>query len=327
MKVSVVVPVYNAEKYLEKCLCSVISQTYEDWELIAIDDGSSDNSYKILEAFAKRDFRIKIGKKEREGPGLTRNAALERATGDFVVFLDADDYIEPDYFELLKREADIKHADVVFTDVILEDPAGRIIRYEQMSRFRHCSRKELLGCQMTGYMPWGGCRKAASRTLIEREQLRYTDDVVGEEAVFSFELLRHAGKIAFIQKSLYHYVNHPGSQSKNPLGNWEITLDKMRRHLLEKGILCEYEDCLNAFAFTVMILWLLRKGSTGGFWECRKKMKEQLVRFEGDYGWKINRGYLRKEISPLVPLFQKKIVLPAVIAAKVISGRRLCRRR
>lgn len=319
MKISVIMPIYNAEKYLNKCIQSVIDQTYTNWELIAIDDGSKDSSFFILSEFAVKDSRIKGETKKNEGPGVTRNRALDKATGDYVVFLDADDYIEPDYFKLLKERVEIENADVVFIDVFQETPDGRLIKYEKMSSFKSDCRKDMIGCQMTGYMPWGGWRKAASRSLIEKHHLRYTAQAVGEEAIFSFELLRHAKKISFIEKNLYHYINHSGSQSKTKNSTWETTLEKMKEHLEKEGIREEYDDCLNAFAFTVLISWLLRNSKKMSIHRCLSFFKGKVKEFETVYGWEIESRYMRKEVRILKPVVKMKILLPVVIAAKVVK--------
>lgn len=318
MLISVIIPVYNAEQYLKKCLNSILVQTYRQWEVIAIDDGSKDDSYKILEEYAANDSRFLVESKENEGPGLTRNRALDRANGDYIVFLDSDDYIEPNYFALLFEKVKKTSAEVVFIDIIQEKENGKVIAHEKMSKFQNFCRKKMIGCQMTGYMPWGGCRKAVSRSLIEKHHLRYTDDVVGEEAVFSFELLRNAKEVAFIAKDLYHYINHPGSQSKDPNGTWAITLKKMRDHLETQGMLEEYEEHVDSFAFVVLISWLLRyskKNSTGRtLIEFIKRRKD----FEEHYGWMLKSEYMRKEVRFLVPLVKYGVLLPVVVAAKLV---------
>ena len=98
MKFSVIVPVFNAEKYLQKCVSSVIDQRYKDWELILVDDGSRDRSPSIIDDYAKQDNRVISIHQQNAGPGIARNNGLQYATGDYVVFLDSDDYIDPDYF-------------------------------------------------------------------------------------------------------------------------------------------------------------------------------------------------------------------------------------
>lgn len=319
MKISVIIPVYNAEQYLYKCLDSVVAQTYDAWEVIAIDDGSKDNSFRILEEYARKDQRFHVETKKNEGSGLTRNRALEQATGDMIVFLDADDYIEKDYFRLLEEEVKRKGRDVVFIDVTQERPDGSIIKYEKMSSFKNRCRKELLGCQMTGYMPWGGWRKAVSREIIDQQYLRYTADTVGEEAIFSFELLRNAVNIGFIEKNLYHYINHPGSQSKNPNGTWTTTLQKMKAHLKEKGIWAEYEEHISSFGFIVMISWLLQYAKQHSIMNTLQAFKKERRNYQTEYGWHLNPHYLRKEVRLLFPFVRMNWLLPVVVAAKMCN--------
>ncbi|MEI0487427.1 glycosyltransferase family 2 protein [Brachyspira intermedia] len=99
--ISVIIPVYNAEKYIEKCLISLMNQTYKNIEIICVNDGSTDNSYSLLEKFSKQDTRIKIFSHENSGPAKTRNVGLENSTGDYIMFCDADDYYSDNMCELM----------------------------------------------------------------------------------------------------------------------------------------------------------------------------------------------------------------------------------
>lgn len=115
-KISVIVPVYNSEKYLKRCVESVINQTYQDWELLLIDDGSTDHSGKMCDQYAALDMRIKTVHQENARIGAARNRGLDMATGDYITFIDSDDYIEPDTYEtaiMLMKEND---ADLVQWD-------------------------------------------------------------------------------------------------------------------------------------------------------------------------------------------------------------------
>ena len=103
---SIIIPVYNSEKYLEECLISVVNQSLKDFEIICINDGSTDNSLKILEKFAEQDSRIRIINQQNQGQGYARNAGLEAAAGDYVGFIDSDDYISPDFYEKLYKYKD-----------------------------------------------------------------------------------------------------------------------------------------------------------------------------------------------------------------------------
>ncbi len=103
---SIIIPVYNSEKYLEECLISIVNQSLKDFEIICVNDGSMDNSLKILEKFGAQDSRIRIINQQNQGQGYARNAGLEAAAGDYVGFIDSDDYISPDFYEKLYKYKD-----------------------------------------------------------------------------------------------------------------------------------------------------------------------------------------------------------------------------
>ena len=96
-KISVIIPVYNGEKYIERCVLSVVNQTYKNIEIMVIDDGSSDRTAEIIDDMRYEDKRIKVVKKKNEGVSSARNCGIEKSTGDYIMFVDADDYIEKDY--------------------------------------------------------------------------------------------------------------------------------------------------------------------------------------------------------------------------------------
>ena len=100
-KVSVIIPVYKVEEYLERCVQSVLNQTLKDIEIVLVDDGSPDNCPKMCDEFAKKDSRIKVVHKNNEGLGKARNSGLEVATGEYVAFVDSDDYVHPEMYEIL----------------------------------------------------------------------------------------------------------------------------------------------------------------------------------------------------------------------------------
>ena len=133
VKVSVIIPVYNAEKYLEQCLDSVIHQSLYEIEVICVDDGSSDKSMEILERYQKKDPRITVFKQSNSGVGSARNSGLKRANGEFVVFLDSDDFYMPGALEKLYNISTRDHADIcVFGMRYFNDEHGEIISYDVM---------------------------------------------------------------------------------------------------------------------------------------------------------------------------------------------------
>ena len=128
-KISVIVPVYNAEKFVGKCIESVQAQSYIDWQMILVDDGSKDKSLEVCQRYADTDNRISVIHQENAGAGAARNTGLAKAVGDYVVFIDSDDYVDKDYFALLAKHKE----DVVFIDVQAVGEDGNCLLYTSPS--------------------------------------------------------------------------------------------------------------------------------------------------------------------------------------------------
>lgn len=118
VKVSIIVPVYNVEKFLEKCLDSLVNQTLHDIEIICINDGSTDKSLEILKSFANKDKRITVIDKQNEGPSVARNVGLEKAQGEYIGFVDSDDWVDLDFYEKLYNSAINNGADISTASII-----------------------------------------------------------------------------------------------------------------------------------------------------------------------------------------------------------------
>ena len=116
-KVSVIVPIYNAEMYIDKCIQSIINQTLRDIEIILVDDGSTDRSFEISNKYAKKDERIKIIKQKNKGVGAARNYGVSIATGKFITFIDSDDFVEIDMLEILYNAAINNNCDIIFSGI------------------------------------------------------------------------------------------------------------------------------------------------------------------------------------------------------------------
>ena len=113
MMISIIVPVYNSEKYIDRCLDSILNQTYKDLEIVLVNDGSNDQSLKILENYALRDTRIKVVNQENKGVAAARNTGLDNATGDYILYVDSDDWIENNMVERMVELS--ANADIVFS--------------------------------------------------------------------------------------------------------------------------------------------------------------------------------------------------------------------
>ncbi|MBR6162663.1 glycosyltransferase family 2 protein [bacterium] len=135
---SIVIPVYNAGEYLEKCLCSILNQTFADFEVLCINDYSEDNSLEILNEYSKKDERIIIINNEKNlGAALTRNVGLEKAEGKYIYFIDADDYIDENYLEVMVQKIEQEKCDIILNMSILAESNGNI------TQFRHPSMPEI----------------------------------------------------------------------------------------------------------------------------------------------------------------------------------------
>ena len=257
-KISVVVPVYNAEKYIERCIQSIVEQTYENWELVLVNDGSKDKSSYIISKWCKRDSRIKVLNQENSGPGIARNNGVKKAVGEYIVFVDADDYLDSTYFALLRER--MNDSDVVFIDVLQVDSEGNILRKELMSSYKKWNIERVLRAQMTGKIPWGGVRKAVRRQLLIENNIYYTNHKIGEEALYSMKILLSANKISFLdERPVYYYVNHEGSQSKIKMDDpWGGIVDVIREYLTSQSLIEKYGNTLNAFSATATIISLDR---------------------------------------------------------------------
>ncbi|MDU6115961.1 MAG: glycosyltransferase family 2 protein [Paeniclostridium sordellii] len=320
MKISIIIPIFNSKSTIKRCLDSVISQTYYNWEIIAIDDGSTDSSYMIICEYMKKDSRIKVFTQENKGPGLARNKGIEHATGEYIVFLDSDDYIDKSYFKELKKCIDEKKSDVIFIDVVQETCNGKVLKYDLMSKYKGKGKKVIIRHQMTGKLPWGGCRKAVKASLIKENNILYSPDEVGEEAIFSYRVLDKAKNIDFIEQPYYHYINYTDSQSKKGSDDpWGIICQKMKKHLQENNCIDEYYTTINSFALTSCIIYIYRVSQKYKFKKSIQLSRKKLNAFKKDYGFELDKDSLENRVKYMIPLIKLNQVYLIVLISKVKS--------
>ncbi len=307
MKISTIVPVYNTEKYVGRCIDSIIAQTFSDWELILVDDGSSDGSPKILEDYKEKDSRIKVIHQMNAGPGLARNRGIENAAGEYIVFIDSDDVIKPDYFEKLSEET----ADVVFIDVDQVDENFNVIHKEHLSDFRNLSKDEFLRGQMTGKILWGGVRKAVKTQLLKKNGIKFTEHKVGEEALYSFLVLYYANSMEFISKTVYLYVNRIGSQSDTEDDDpWGPVVKRMKSKIKEMDIYERYAETINAFLLSALIVSLDKMAKQCKYCDFLKKAKKRIEEYKDlhDYEKKIDFKSIDNKVIYTYPIIKMKML-------------------
>lgn len=209
--VSVILPVYNKIKYLPTTLPSLLSQTYRDFELIAVDDGSTDGSGDFLDRLAKTDSRVKVIRQPNAGVSAARNAALDRASGDYVVFADADDTVCPDWLEVLAKEAEISGADIVVSGFFSTDSNGKALDTVLPPEEGNITGKEFLGNfyahQSNHGLPGFGHGKIVRRDLIEKNNIRFTPGLkLAEDLDFFVRLYDKAETVRTVRYAGYNYL-------------------------------------------------------------------------------------------------------------------------
>lgn len=212
-KVTVSVPIYNAEKYLRQCLDSLIQQTLQELEIVVVNDGSTDGSEAICREYAEKDSRIKLINKENGGLASARQSALEVATGDYFCACDADDWAEPSMYEKLYRRAIDTDADVVMCDYISEYGDGAVKT--------SCYGKEIpqdnglvIDDALNGRFPCSIWSKMYRRDIFEKYSLSWEKGInMGEDFLMTLKILQHPAKFAYHGECLYHYRRMPGEDS------------------------------------------------------------------------------------------------------------------
>lgn len=234
--VSVIVPVYNVERYLKKCIESIINQTYKNLEIFLVDDGSTDNSGKICDEYAKKDNRINVIHKENKGVSSARNAGINEAKGEWIAFIDADDWIEENYIEELLKNTS-KEIDIVqcgYYRVVANNKES--INCDGNDEVRN-KEEFLIGC-LNPQMAYGLCHTKIIRKS-KIKDIRFDEEiVVCEDALFNIELSENVNRVKIIKIPLYNYHIHQDSVVRkydvNYSSKYEKALKVIDDYLKEK---------------------------------------------------------------------------------------------
>ncbi len=319
MKFSIIVPVYNAEKYIVRCIESIKKQTYKNWELFIIDDGSTDNSWFLIQKLSQGWNNIEIIHQENKGPGVSRNIGITKATGDYIIFIDADDYIDSEYFSLLIKHT--KNNDLIFIDVIRVSETGKKLQDEKISVYKTWSKDKIIRAMITGKIPWGGVRKVVKRDIILKYNIFYSDLKIGEEALFSFKALFFSQSYDFInEKPVYMYVQRKNSQSNFPIIDpWGRTFQFIKEYIKLIGLYEKYADTLNAFKVVSTIVSIDRITLIKDKDVQRRLIKDQIMKFEKDYDKKygLDTSSLNMKAKIFIPFLKIRIFYPIIVASKL----------
>lgn len=223
---SIIVPVYNVQEYLDACINSLLSQTYERIEIILVDDGSTDDSGRICERYASLDPRIRVIHKENGGLSDARNAGIEIAKGEYIGFVDSDDWISTKMYEVLLRNLEVSKADIAVCERVavypdrMEDCGGTdsicVLNQEESLDILYANKK---------YGSYA-CNKLFRKELFK--SIRFPKGRLFEDIYIMHELFGLANRVVFIDTGLYFYLQRPNSiVNSNNLDNWEEYVDAL----------------------------------------------------------------------------------------------------
>lgn len=211
-KVSVIIPVYNTEKYVERCLDSVCNQTLKDIEIICINDCSADNSFGILQEYAQKDSRIKlIDLKENKGAGFARNAGIDCAAGEYLAFVDSDDFLDLDFYEKLYAKAKECDADIVKGNRKVFELSGKVT-IENLQEIIHKNADNKF------YFSYQWTTAIYKRNIIKDNNIKLPEGTnCTEDVAFLIQILIKAKKVLFIDDAFYYYVRREISLNSSPM--------------------------------------------------------------------------------------------------------------
>lgn len=210
--ISIVVPVYNVEKYLRKCTESIINQTYKNTEIILVDDGSTDGSGALCDQLATEDSRIRVIHKKNGGLSDARNAGIDVAQGKYIGFIDSDDYIDSDMYEVMYEEAIETDSDIVCCGYVFETDTSKRHYYDQFEKEIVLSREEAMRAMiMRDNMDISFCFKLFKLELFS--SLRFKKGVISEDVELIYKIYDLVQKVVCVPRAFYHYIYRDNSIS------------------------------------------------------------------------------------------------------------------
>lgn len=206
--VSIIIPVYNVEKYLKKCLDSIVNQTYRNLEIIVVNDGSPDNSWRIIEKYQQEDTRIVYVKRQNGGLGAARNSGIEVSHGEFLCFVDSDDWISLEYVDRLLNVAITDNSDVVicnmqyiYSDGQVKPRTPKITKYEIINS-EEALKREFIGDQYKFHAP----NKFCKRDIFIKNNIRFPEGKVYEDVMTTYKYFLYTDRVSLIPNELYFYL-------------------------------------------------------------------------------------------------------------------------
>lgn len=210
MKVSIIVPVYNGQDYLRVCVDSILAQTYDDYEVILVDDGSTDRSSAICDDYHSQSERVRVVHQPNCGLPMARQVGIGNAQGEYVLFVDADDWIDPNHLESLVTQAEQEQADIVMCGFWFEFPRKQV-KFANIPK--SLEGRDIIVDSLTGILHAGVVFKLLRRSMFVDHQIRFPKHIYLEDMYLTVELLLAANRTTSTRQATYHYRFNNQSQT------------------------------------------------------------------------------------------------------------------
>ena len=316
-RISVIVPVYNVEKYFERCIRAIIEQKYSNLEIILINDGSTDRSGTICDDWAKRDSRIVVIHQNNAGQASARNRGLEIATGDYIAFVDSDDWISLDTYEYMLNLMDYYDADIVdisICETFNDNPKA----YSNSPIITLFEGKDILYdymlCGISAKSPYSACRKFYKRSSINN--IRFEVGTINEDIIFNYLVLLNAKRIVKSTKECYYYFQDGESTTRGGLKQKDFDLLNVSKKLQELSACESYKNIalLGKFKYARSYFSLLSKIAFYGIADPSINKKEIVASLTGEL-----RKYLFLLLRSPMPFNRKVIAIALCIHIKLLE--------
>lgn len=301
IKVSVILPVYNEELYLQQCLDSICGQTLKEIEIICVDDGSTDSSLNILYDYAKRDERVKVLAQENRYAGAARNSGMQNAKGKYLLFLDSDDYFELDMLEKMYGKAEGSQLDIVMCRYdSYDDSADRIVPLnfsirdsflpEGLDVFAGKELKDSGIFQVTVGWAWD---KLLRREFVQDCGYLFPEFRSSEDGFFVYMLMARAKRIGILpERMVHHRINNANSLSNTKESDWENgfkMIELIAEELMRQGLYNVFEKSFVSFAIEFQEWYFQSMNGKTAFYNCYKRIKDEMeprfrfLQFQGTF--------------------------------------------
>ena len=312
--VSVVIPVYNSEKYVEKCIQSVMAQTLPDLEIIIINDGSTDESGRILRELTQKDSRIVLLEQANQGVAAARNQGVEKATGKYITFVDGDDYLQEDYIELMYNLAEKETLDMVICGLTYVDEGGKELNRVVPGVYKRLENEEWT------FRVSAVCSHLYRRELWKRYDVKFQSGERGEDMPISLFFAAICPRIATLPECGYYYVQHASSAIHNfkglekyslPYKGLENTLTRVNKIGIQNSP--EFYELFVMRIFATCLFQL----APGARWEKIRELCDYIsctVNMYFPAYWKNSKAKLNAKVD--IPFTQKAAVKVLILLLK-----------